>query len=106
MMATSKFLDMSGRRTFQAKYQGACHACQAMIYPDDDVFYVNDNLIGMECCGGKTDEELTPMVTLEDGMPAMDIEVPRELVMPRGRTARDRCGKCFMVPASNGSCDC
>jgi hypothetical protein len=26
--------------------------------------------------------------------------------MPRGKTARDVCTRCFMVPASNGVCGC
>jgi len=26
--------------------------------------------------------------------------------MPRGRTAKDRCGVCFQIPASNGACGC
>jgi hypothetical protein len=107
-MATSKFLNLSGRRTFLAKYQGLCHGCGLVIYPDDEVFYLpgGDNVIGNECCGDKSDEDLTPQTPLEDGLPAMDMDIPRELVMPRGKTARDRCGKCFMIPASNGSCDC
>lgn len=107
-VATSQFLNVSGRRTFLAKYMGSCSGCGTAIFPDDEVFYLpgGENVIGNECCGDKTDEDLTPATSLEDGLPAMEQSIPRELVMPRGRKASDRCGTCFMVPASNGSCDC
>jgi hypothetical protein len=107
-VATSKFLNLSGRATFKAKWQGLCRNCGLVILAGDDVFYLpgQDRLIGDECCGNLTDDDLTPDTALEDGLPAMEQTIPRELVMPRGRTVADRCGKCFMVPASNGACDC
>lgn len=34
-------------------------------------------------------------------------EQPRTIeVMPRGKTAADRCERCFQIPSSNGQCGC
>lgn len=78
---------------FVAQFAGVCKRCDepfpqgALVQYDD-----NDNIV---CCGDITTEGLGP--SLSPKSPA---------VMPRGKTASDRCNRCFQVPASNGVCGC
>lgn len=99
---------LNGRKTFTAKYGGSCFGCQAQIFPGDQVFYppAGESVCGVDCCGDRSDAELTPVSNVDDTTPATDQTVPLELVMPRGRTAADRCDKCFMIPSNSGACGC
>lgn len=81
--------------TFTAQHAGRCGNCGDLFAPGDEVFYVEgDTLIAFECCGTAEPEHATSDA-------AQKIEV-----MPRGKTARDRCGTCFQIPATNGVCGC
>ena len=97
------------RKGFPAQYPGDCVSCGAAILPDDRVFYAtgNERVSGVDCCGDKDDADLVVVQRRDDS--GEDDESPVEAiakVMPRGRTARDMCGRCFQVPANNGTCGC
>lgn len=79
---------------FPAAYAGRCGNCGEIFGADTQVFYADDILMVVECCGEQDDppQEVVSRYT------------PK--VMPRGKTVRDRCDGCFQVPASNGTCGC
>lgn len=73
---------------FPARYAGRCGNCDESFAPGDEVFYAppDETLTGVECCGHVSESRpATPEVTLVDQ------------VMPRGKTAKDRCDRCFIV---------
>jgi hypothetical protein len=80
---------------FPASFPGRCGVCGEIYGPGDEVYFSmpEDILTGWECCG-EADE---PRAEREK------VPVP---VMPRGKTAKDKCPRCFQVPASNGVCGC
>lgn len=76
-----------------AQFAGRCTTCGQPFEVGASIFYTDDDaLAGWECCG--IDE------------PAAVVPEETARVMPRGKTARDACGLCFQVPASNGMCGC
>jgi hypothetical protein len=81
---------------FPATYSGRCGNCGEVFAPGTEVFYAqpDDVLTGMECCGEAEDPETVSEVT------------PASKVMPRGKTARDRCDVCFQIRSSNNTCGC
>lgn len=99
----------AGPRTFVAKFDSNCASCLAMIRVGDEVFYASgaEVVSGLACCGDKTADELAAPAERDDL--AVD-EEPADVViartLPRGRTANDMCRKCFIIPASNGTCNC
>lgn len=84
--------------SFPAAYAGRCGNCGEPFQAGAEVFYDDqDSLLVVECCG----EEGQGAV---HGAEQQTVKVDQ--VMPRGKTARDRCDRCFQVPASNGVCGC
>jgi hypothetical protein len=81
---------------------GHCGQCKTPIHEGDEIAYLDDTLIRRECCA-------------ETGMYLSDTElananrgrVDRVLVMPRGKTAKDRCPRCFIIHTvgQGDSCD-
>lgn len=105
-----KALTPGGRRTFTAQFASDCATCSTAILPGDSVFYGPGAEIasGVDCCGDRDDAELTVNQRGDDSL-SVDDEDPAVTIartMPRGRTAADRCGKCWQIPASNGTCGC
>lgn len=97
------------RKGFPAQFGGDCVSCGDGILPGDRVFYApgNERVSGVDCCGDKDDADLVVVQVRDDS--GEDDESPVEAiarVLPRGRTARDACPKCFQVPANNGTCGC
>lgn len=94
------------RKGFPAQYQGDCVSCSAAILPDDKVFYApgNERVSGVDCCGDKDDADLTVVQARDTEDEGLTVELAQ--VMPRGRSARDACPKCWLVPAANGTCGC
>jgi len=85
--------------TFSAAYAGRCGNCGEPFAPGAEVYYdADDSLNGQECCGLDDDRNAV--------RGAEALTAPADKVMPRGRTAGDRCDRCFQIPASNGSCGC
>ena len=85
--------------SFPAKYNGRCLGCDEGISIGEDVSRVD------------TDQGRVTVHTthVEDGEMHVEIRESRTTpadTMPRGKTVRDRCDRCFMVPASNGICGC
>lgn len=84
---------------FQAKYDGRCPVCENPINKGDNVSMV--------------DSDRGRITIHEEHMQDGEIHVETGTkgdhttgVMPRGRSATDRCGRCFQVPANNGACGC
>jgi hypothetical protein len=80
-------------RVFTAQYPGTCGGCGSEIDAGDLVFYDGDTLVGDACCAGADDLSVEAKSTIAQ-------------VMPRGKTAKDKCPRCFQIPASNGACGC
>jgi len=81
---------------FPLTYSGRCGNCGELFAPGAEVFYNQDDaLIAWDCCGEQ-----------DDSRPAVSEVTPRDRVMPRGKTVRDVCSRCFQIPASNGVCGC
>lgn len=89
---------MSGY-SFPAQYAGRCALCGDVFEVGGEIFYnESDEIVGALCCG---DPDGGDTVRGTEALTA-----PLDRVMPRGRTTRDRCGRCFQIPASNGVCGC
>lgn len=95
------------RKGFPAQYDGACISCGHRILAGDHVFYApgNESVSGLDCCGDRDDADLT-VVQVRDTEDEAGLTVELAQVMPRGRTARDACPKCWLVPANSGACGC
>lgn len=90
--------------SFKARYHTACAAhCGTDIYPGDEAEAV-ETMAGMlythPGCVGDIESRGADFSTDKPG------RTPGIPVLPRGKTARDRCDACFQVPASNGQCGC
>jgi hypothetical protein len=100
------------RRYFTARYRSLCSSCKALIEPPDKAFYAFDDsnmVIGDICCGSLSDTDLIELLPNRNGpesTPDVDRDIDPATVMPRGRTARDMCLRCFQIPSSNGDCGC
>lgn len=82
--------------TITAQYDGRCGPCGQPFKVGDAVFYDDDDaLVGVECCGNPDEPRAN-----------IDGTIPRIEVMPRGRTVKDRCDRCFQIPATSGICGC
>lgn len=82
-------------RAFPALFDGRCSGCGSPFERGSMVFYsAEEGILLLDSCCGE------------------DVQLPEERratepdVMPRGKTKKDRCNKCFQVPASNGVCGC
>lgn len=87
--------------SFPARYPGRCGGCNDPFESGEEVDYDNDGIrmVAVRCCGDAAE----PRPATED---AHEHVVEPDRVMPRGKTAADRCGTCFQIPASNGVCGC
>ena len=74
-------------RIFTARYDGQCDGCGSEIAVGDAVFYDGGALVGDACCAGGSHLSAEAQATITN-------------VMPRGKTAADRCPKCFIIHAS------
>lgn len=89
-------------RTFPARFSTLCLPCDSLIEPGDEcVRHDEVGTIHLHCLD-KVDEHIA-------GQPAERREgVVRTIdVMPRGKTARDSCNRCFLVhtPAQGDDCE-
>lgn len=90
-------------RWFEARYPGSCAGCGDPFEAGSQIGYAastgedsRDQLIARACCGdglGVTDAEL------------MSRNKPVR-VMPPGKTARDRCNRCFMIHTAAQGDEC
>lgn len=99
-----------GRRGFNAEFDGRCATCAGPIIPGDSIFYAPDSDApsGMNCCGERSDEELAVYQNRDDSL-SVDEDDPATNIartLPRGKTAADKCGKCWQIPSSSGVCGC
>jgi hypothetical protein len=87
MTATRRTIDIPGYYThglpFLARFPGTCARCNQGFEVGTSVWYEEGELV---CCDVTTGDVLDRREPIA--------------VMPRGKTARDRCDKCFIVHAS------
>lgn len=94
---------------FSARYAGKCGNCGEGFQAGDLVQYADADgeLCGVDCCGqGGSASSASLLFDEQREANREDPALAAVMVLPRGRTARDKCGKCFQVPASNGVCGC
>lgn len=111
MTATRKVI---GHRInyFAARFSGKCASCQVAFEPNDLIGYdEDDNIVGLECCGGiPSDEVNTLTVEPESDGSGFDSfhpgRSPDIRVMPTGKTAKDKCPRCWMIHAVGQGDDC
>lgn len=84
---------------FPAKYNGQCIPCDELISVGDEVTMVDSDR-GRITIHAHCAEDGEIHVESRSGRP------DHTATIPRGRTASDRCNRCFQIPASNGSCGC
>lgn len=83
------------KTTFLSRFTLHCESCGEDHPPGIEVYYDRDNRLRPVDC----EQELPD--------PEIDQTEDKKIqVMPRGRTVKDRCMKCFQIPASNGVCGC
>lgn len=78
---------------FTLKYDTKCASCKTPLYAGLQGAYFAGEIIG-GCC------EEDPVIRSHESTTPKHIPV-----MPRGKTAKDRCDRCFMVHAS-GQTEC
>lgn len=87
-----------GSEMFKARYHGNCAMCEEYISPGDDVTMV-------ESTRGRVTVHVHHV---QDGEQLLEPEHrfnPLVDTMPRGKTAADRCDRCFIIHAS-GQTEC
>lgn len=98
------------RRGFPAQFGGDCVSCGDGILPGDRVFYApgNERVSGIDCCGDKDDADLVVVQRHDDSLSVDEDDAATVIArtLPRGKTAADRCGTCWQIPANNGTCGC
>lgn len=92
MVATPREWHYTSAYPFEAKYRGQCAGCDELFEPGDLIEWREGQLVKSHICQVSS--------TLDDE------ERVHIRVMPRNRTAADRCGQCFQIPSSNGTCGC
>jgi hypothetical protein len=88
-----------------AKYPGNCGTCDAGFSAGDTVYWSPPEIgeppvIDGPCCIESPQSNGADFDAFNRGRP------PGIAVLPRGKTAKDRCNTCFQVPASSGACGC
>ncbi len=92
--------DQTLSKIFTAKFPGSCARCGTPFDAGADVFYVGGDLYASDGCEDITEESIgAEFDSFTRG------RTPGIAVMPRGKTKRDRCDKCFMIHAS-GQVEC
>lgn len=90
-----------------------CGRCSMELRRGDWAFTVPSSTgpqaVGVNCCATAEDasdsrQESMSLVDAED-MDGREF-VPLTQVMPYGKTKRDMCPDCFMIPAASGVCGC
>jgi hypothetical protein len=84
---------------FPARFHGLCMPCGEDIQVGESIANHPDHGYIHEDCWGDADN--IPQMPGERRSPRDHTPV----TMPRGKTAKDRCGRCFIVHAS-GQVDC
>ena len=83
---------------FAAQHPGRCSNCSQAFGSGDRVYFTaDDTLMGAECCDG---------VEVDESGSSSTSRVSTITVMPRNKTIKDRCSRCFQIPASNNVCGC
>jgi hypothetical protein len=91
---------------FQAKYKSLCLPCDEDIQSGEYVTnHPEHGWIHEECVHVA---DTIVMVSESNGAAFDSFNRGRApvAILPRGKTAKDRCNTCFQVPASNGVCGC
>ncbi|MET7395595.1 hypothetical protein ABZS66_19105 [Dactylosporangium sp. NPDC005572] len=92
-------VQVGARRAFVAQHPGACGSCATTVEPGDLLFNVpgNETPSGLDCCGDRPDEDLTVLQRSDEGLSVdEDPQAAIARVLPRGKTGRDACPKCWL----------
>ncbi len=83
---------------FAAATAGKCGICATTYHAGEKVTRTEDDLlVVIGCCGDLLDEESNEATDQSTKLPP---------VMPRGKSKKDMCPRCFQIPASSGVCGC
>jgi hypothetical protein len=112
MAATPKRIGFGTVRYFAAQFNGSCSTCGTGFSEGDQIgFNAENEIVAEDCCGGAIDFE--PKLTSVDGSIQWDDhdgsingKKPRIAVMPTGRTAKDRCNRCFLIHTRGQGDEC
>lgn len=89
--------------SFPARYSSRCNPCDEEIKPGEFILMHPDaGAVHEECF----DDVNQPVQSNGAAFDSFNRGRPPIPVLPRGKTSKDRCNKCFQVPASNGECGC
>ena len=84
----------------------SCSRCERSCRLGEFAFRDNEGkLVGVSCCATEDDISVPKDAfgELADDFEGRDF-VALSQVMPRGRSAADKCPRCFQIPANNGAC--
>lgn len=87
-------------RLFVARYAGTCGACFEPIEAGDEVGYSAENVLTCGECW----RDGSPAVRV--AFPGVEAPAPEAIPLPRGKSVRDRCPRCFQIPSTSGNCEC
>lgn len=91
----------------QADSAGQCDRCTRSYRKGDWLFRDEGQLVAANCCGNPNDHVAGAMDMFDTSDAfGSDLAVPLDQVLPTGRTKKDMCPRCFIIPASNGTCGC
>lgn len=98
---------------FAARFSGKCATCNQGFNDGDQIGYdQEDQIVGLECCGGTSTGELNVLTIEAETSDGVDFDsfnrgrAPSIRVMPTGKTAKDRCDRCFMIHAVGQGSEC
>ena len=84
---------------FPAAVAGKCGICATTYHAGEKVTRAEDGLtVAISCCGDLLNESESDDLT--------DRSTKLPPVMPRGKSKKDMCSKCFQIPASSEVCGC
>lgn len=93
--------------SFPARYESLCIPCGQSIERGDEITnHPKHGYIHLHCVD--TADDVVYDMSESNGADFDSFTRGRSpiAVLPRGKTASDRCDKCFQIPASNGTCGC
>lgn len=92
-------------KAFPARYPGNCHPCAQTIDKGDYILNHPQHGYIHEDCRYAADDT-TAVSTSQDDGDGSESRVRTIDVMPRGRTAKDRCDRCFLVHTAAQGDEC
>lgn len=86
---------------FETKWAFKCGCCDEIFDAGTLAFYNDKHVL----CNGEPDHT-SAFNQQEPDAKGREPSYNLPDVMPRGKTATDRCDRCFQIPSSSGACGC